>query len=87
MNRSNTQEQDCGTIQENQLETVNGNLCQVLLRNKPYDNPKKEYNSAQKSVKKITHEDECDIRTDHHYKVEKVRKCRQVPEQNVQNCF
>ena len=47
-------------IQENQLETINGKLCQVELRSKCYDNPKKECNSIQKSVKKITHEKVCD---------------------------
>ena len=47
-------------IQENQLETINGKLCQVVLRSKCYDNPKKECNCIQKSVKKIAHEKECD---------------------------
>ena len=51
---SKTQEQDCGTIQ-NQLETMNGKLCHVVLWSECYDNPKKEYKSMQKSVKKITH--------------------------------
>ena len=33
-------------IQENQLETINGKLCQVVLRSKCYDNPKKECDSG-----------------------------------------
>ena len=77
---SNTQEQDCGTTQENQLKIVNGNLCQIVLINKCSDNSKKECNSVQ-SLKKITHEKECDIRNDHQFKVENVWQCRQVPEQ------
>ena len=32
-------------------------------------------------MKKITHEKECDIGTDHQCKVENVRQCRQAPEQ------
>ena len=35
----------------------------------------------QKSVKKITHEKDWDIETDHQCKVENVEQCRQVPEQ------
>ena len=49
---SKTQEQDCNIIKENQLEIMNGKLCQAVLRCKSYDNPKKECNSMQKSVKK-----------------------------------
>ena len=37
--------------------------------------------SMQKSVKKITHEKECNIGTDHQCKVENVQQCGQVPEQ------
>ena len=69
----NTQEQDCGTIQENQLET-----CVRLCRG---TSAMKECNSVQKFVKKVTHEKECDIGTDHQCKVENVRQCRQVTEQ------
>ena len=66
----NSQEQDCGTIQENKLETIHSNLCQVVSRNKCYDNPEKECNSMQMSVKKVTHEKECDIGTDHQCKLQ-----------------
>ena len=38
---SKTQEQGCSMIQENQLETMNDKLCQVMLRSKFYDNPRK----------------------------------------------
>ena len=66
------------TIQENHLETVNSNLSQIVLINKCSDNSKKECNSVQKSLKKITHEKECDIQTDHQCNVENVWQCRQV---------
>ena len=59
------QEQDCGMIQANQLETTNGKQCQVVIKSKCYDNPKEECNSMQKSVKKITHEKDSDRGTDH----------------------
>jgi len=35
---------------------------------------------VQMFMKKITHEKECDIGTDHQCKVENVRQCRQAPE-------
>ena len=38
--------------------------CQIELRNKCYDNPKKECNSVKKYTKKMTQEKECDIVTD-----------------------
>jgi len=43
---------------------MNGKWCQVVLRNKCYDNPKKECNSVRKSVNKITNEKECNIGTE-----------------------
>jgi len=54
---------------------------------KGYDNPKKECNTMQKSMKKITYEKEWDIGTDHQCKVENVQQCRQVSEQEkVREC-
>ena len=67
-------------IQENKLEIMKGNLCQVVLRVKCSDNPKKDCNSVQKYMK-ITHVKECNIVTDHQCKVENVQQCRQVHEQ------
>ena len=62
-------------------------LSQLVLRSKCYANSKKEYNSMKKSVKKIIHEKECDIGTDHQCKVWNVQQCRQVPEQEkVREC-
>jgi len=49
-----------------------GKLCKVVLRSKYYENPKKEYKSMQKSVKKINHEKMCDTRTDLGCKVKNV---------------
>ena len=62
-------------VQEAQLETMTGNKCQIELRNKCYDNPKKECNNVQKYMKKITPEKECDIVTDLQCKVENVQQC------------
>ena len=39
---------------------MNGKQCQVVIKSKCYDNPKKECNSMQKFVKNITHEKDSD---------------------------
>lgn len=83
----NTQEQNCDMIQETQLETVTGSLCQVECRNKFYDKPTKEYNSVQKYMKKIIQKKECDTVTDHPCEFENVRTFRQVPEQGCNTVF
>ena len=72
---------------ENQLETLKGKLCQVVTRSKCYDKHKRKCNSVQESMKKINHEKEFNIRTDHQCKVENVKQCRQVPQQEkVREC-
>ena len=74
-------------MQENQWETMNGKLFQVVLRSKYYENPKKEKNNMQKSGKKNNHEKKCDIGTDHQCKVKNIQQCRQVPKQDkVREC-